>query len=459
MQTTEKTTIEKLKSDFLQKLNVEWESKWRPEFKYPFPKDFKKINLHGFVASLEKEMNEAVATNSKINNKKDALIGTQTLKRFLEEPQKSTNFQLTTKNCIACYLGFDSWENYLLHFENNKVKNQKNEPDILFKDLKLEGKGWFANNKILLFSILILALLLGLYFIFKPIIYNIRKYPENVPLKILNATNNGIAPTQLTFCYDLRGLTYDSAYLKYDDKKIAIVKQMDTIQYTYVHPSLKPIKIKLDTVEYYFLTPVKAENWLCSFANGPNMDESKFKKKGFLHVNEMDVPKEMLATKDYYTFYHRLADFGIDGDSLSFETRVKNPHSEGGISCYDVSISAQGEINGKETYLAFNLLHPSCTQYAHVVVGKTDIGFNGKEPPKPLTPFGINIDDWTTVKYLTKNKIFYVYVNGTLIYTLPYEGTIGQFRMLQIEFKGSGSIDYVKMSNSTDGKVKFFEGF
>jgi hypothetical protein len=61
-------------------------------------------------------------------------------------------------------------------------------------------------------------------------------------------------------------------------------------------------------------------------------------------------------------------DFGINFDSTQFETRIKNPQSEGGESCYDMEIvfvdKNFNSIDAKFTTLG-------CTDFAILLAGES----------------------------------------------------------------------------------------
>ena len=51
-----------------------------------------------------------------------------------------------------------------------------------------------------------------------------------------------------------------------------------------------------------------------------------------------------------------------------------------------------------------------------------------------------------------------IFANENLIHDLRYEGKIGDIKFLQIGFKGSGSVDWVKMQDNTTN-VGYAEDF
>ncbi len=458
MSINQRAAIEKIKKELHLKIANEWPIKWKPILKCDFPADFNSINLNAFAIELADEINKAVVANTKIDNK-NSLVGKQTLYRYFENIEKDTNFQISTKNGIACYLGYNGWDDFL-EKKNDSIDFNPNNTNT---DLELEQKKNNQNNYFTIKNIAIVLIpLMGLISIFlykNSTTVAARIYPKTIPFKIISTTNNGIAPSKFHIAYDITGIKYDSAFINYDGFKVPLVNSKDTISYTYVQPAFKTITLRIDTVCYYISASIGSKSWVAFFKNGPNLPEKMFRKNGKMHIDLVDIPKELFDQKDYYVFYQKIADFGISADSLTLETSVKNPESEGGISCYDVSISTLSDLEFISQNVGFNILHPSCTDYVHLQVGDINIGYKANKPKVPLTPFGIDISNWTKIKYIIKNKILTVFVNDTKIYEVAYQKKLGPIKMLQIGFKGSGSIDYVKMSNSITGQLKFNETF
>ena len=60
-----------------------------------------------------------------------------------------------------------------------------------------------------------------------------------------------------------------------------------------------------------------------------------------------------------------------------------------------------------------------------------------------------------------KNKTFIVYINETYITSIPYDkvNKIGRLKQIIVAFKGSGTIDWVKLYNSNTGTQLIQEDF
>ena len=153
----------------------------------------------------------------------------------------------------------------------------------------------------------------------------------------------------------------------------------------------------------------------------------------------------------------------VDGNDFTIVARIKNPSSEGGISCYDPGISVMGE-NGKRAVVTF--MSEGCTYYA--AIGAADWFQSGGSwncnsenstcEYADLSALGRDFSDWKVVKMQVKDKKVSVYYENEEIYTMTYKGSIGKLVGISISFKGSGSIDWVKIYNN-EGVLVYSEDF
>jgi len=153
----------------------------------------------------------------------------------------------------------------------------------------------------------------------------------------------------------------------------------------------------------------------------------------------------------------------VDGDDFTIVARIKNPSSEGGISCYDPSISVMGE-NGNRAMVTF--MSEGCTYYA--AIGAADWFQSGGSwncnsenstcEYADLSALGRDFSNWKVIKMKVKDKKVSVYYENEEIYTMTYKGSVGKLVGISIFFKGSGSIDWVKIYNN-EGVLVYSEDF
>ncbi|UTA67803.1 hypothetical protein [Emticicia sp. 21SJ11W-3] len=278
-----------------------------------------------------------------------------------------------------------------------------------------------------------------------------------IKLQVKSFTNNKVAPCRVEFEYDISELNYSEAFIDLGTTKNPIViplkKPKGTISYTFTHPQGRDIKIIIDKEYKQFLVVLRSEGWLVML---DKLYEVPWKSNGIVHFPKDKVPASIIKDGEYYIAYQNLNDFDFAADNMIFETRVKNPHREGGISCFDIGIDLNGEWQQKLGILSFNLLNKNCEQFANIQAGDTKLSH--ADSNINLTNSCMDLSNWIVVKTITQNQVLKIFVNDILRYSIPYKGRIGKLKFIQIFFKGTGSIDWVKVS-SLDKKVLYYEDF
>ena len=103
-----------------------------------------------------------------------------------------------------------------------------------------------------------------------------------------------------------------------------------------------------------------------------------------------------------------------------------------------------------------------CTDFAILLAGESYFRMqNARQKNIDLDEFGVNQDEWNVFGFLVKGKVLEVFVNHKLAFKGSFE-TKEPFADLvdaRITFKGTGSIDWVKVSNSYTGKVVYQTDF
>jgi hypothetical protein len=271
-------------------------------------------------------------------------------------------------------------------------------------------------------------------------------------MKISSNTTNFEPPCDVTFEYDLSKIDYNKAYLNLLDQKILLAQSKGSYTHTFTKPIGTEVSLEVDNQIKKYFVPINSTGWL-AYADKYGMPLAI--EKGVLHHNINKIPSPILSNGDYYINYANIHDWKIDGDNMTYEARVKNSPEEGGISCFDIAIDINGKYKYKKGVLSFNLLIPGCQRYANLKVGNTSLsGVKGDD----LTTSCLNTNEWLMVKVITNNSQVKIYANGQLIHDLPYKGKIGEVKFLQIGFKGSGSVDWVRMKDNTTGE-RYEENF
>jgi hypothetical protein len=214
----------------------------------------------------------------------------------------------------------------------------------------------------------------------------------------------------------------------------------------------------------YGMNPITTkDNWVSSYR-----PTCQILQKGMMYYNPEGLSK---TQKDYYhTDYVNSRDFGIKGEECTAEVRLKCPPKIAEGSCMGYGLSLIGEEND----INFAPIQAGCSYYLGTKVGHTSYHNSydvvryekGKLiTTQPfvgdiagLTPLVSITEDWHTWKVQIKQGKAYYYLNDKLVYQFAYQGKIGRIWAFHISFKGSGTVDFVRLRNEKEEEV-YFEGF
>ena len=486
--------LKELRERLLQKLYDEWESKWS---KYPLvtDDDFNVLynQFNEFLIELIDDINSVVEN-------KHWKISKENLRRILEN-KKETRYQSHTRNCLAVYVGFDSWDDFILkvkpfveplnpitHHYIQIIKpsfwdftQPKKEPllidEIGFTDYEEIHKK--SLNKNVPYSIIFGFLVSSIS------IFYIYQWYKNRPF-----TNEQLAKVKFEFIsqydkpntstlkliYDVSSLNtdsvtvdygYDEFYLSGTDKIIKnqnytekYSKKSDTLSHTYFKPNVWAIKliVKGKTIRTLNKIVYSGKEWT-SWSSGKEnqtlwvgkiLSPSKSMKNGILHFDKNDMEKQ--GGLDFYNTKHQINDdFLISGDSTYFETKIRNSETESGFRNYDTSISF---VDENRSMMSLNLIQ-DCIEYGVFTIAETQ--FSGK---KKYLPFlDVNVQEWRLVGIKLKDKTATIFIDGKKIFETPYKGELSKIKGIRFSFKGCGSVDWIKLTNSHNGQVAFFDDF
>jgi hypothetical protein len=501
----DKVYLYELREQFLQKIVDEWEVKWQNDFdEFVSFETLKSKNafLESLLADIEEDLHQRLNGEAK-----KYLFSKDFLRRFIfEYGAKEVRIQTHSRTGIALYLSYENWEDFLA--KNKDLDNQhvninyvnvsesllpalrkaqfltlNNESYATFQEVKRKPK---KNLLRFVYGILALALAFGgtywliNWWINRPFSADELK---DVQFKIIKTV--GQYPQSVRIMYDLGKIRrVKNVEVELGVGRIVSVnsiisyitestKLSDTISQTYFYPGIyhltlivnnRRIKDFSHVVHSYpnqwtaWGTGVAYEkNWVTNISTIKN-----YIKDGVFHFDPKDLPNEIKdSDKDFRQAIHVLTqNFGVSMDSLTFEARMKNPESEGGEGCHNMEmVAADRNFN----HLVTGFTKIGCTDYARMVVGETifrrPTPHTGKD--YDLHEFGVNQDEWNNFKIRILGNIVEVFVNEKQVFknSFKLKKQATELTDLRFIFNGTGSIDWVKLSNSYTGKIVYQTDF
>ena len=161
-----------------------------------------------------------------------------------------------------------------------------------------------------------------------------------------------------------------------------------------------------------------------------------FIKNGFLQI-----PRNLTNKSFYYTRFS-LCDTFCVGSEFTTKFRLKNDQASGGISAFDVSIFITTESQPIGVVMmgeAWGL------PYSSIYVGNN----KATNVPQLLLDFST----WNTIELNLKGDTLYFNTNGKSFYKLPFDGNVCNITGIDIQFKGSGTIDWINILNKSNDLI------
>lgn len=196
--------------------------------------------------------------------------------------------------------------------------------------------------------------------------------------------------------------------------------------------------------------------WFGEYSNGINPDDT-ITQKDFIANGVAQLPP--VDWYNYHTgiFYDIPLCHEISADCIRFDVRLKNPNNvNGAIYGYDVALQLYGsdKTYGTDKYSEIYLVgDPTAQAYTHIWIGNEKMS----NIPELVHYFG----DYQTLSLELKNSTLNIYIDGSLIKSLPYDISthLGKLKRIGIGFKGTGTADWVKLFSSSTGNQIMQEDF
>lgn len=168
----------------------------------------------------------------------------------------------------------------------------------------------------------------------------------------------------------------------------------------------------------------------------------------FVKSGELRIPPAQTNQGLYWTNFELRTPICLT-DNFSFEMRFKNNRAMNGFSAYDMAIGllTSGGATG-------------CTLMGDPIGQRwTNIVVAGQALVTDQPYLVLDMANWTTIKLKFQNNAITYSHDGTPFFTAPYSGNICNLEGLDFRIKGSGSVDWIRVTNDDDKSTVYFEDF
>ncbi|MEM6966225.1 MAG: T9SS type A sorting domain-containing protein, partial [Bacteroidota bacterium] len=275
---------------------------------------------------------------------------------------------------------------------------------------------------------------------------------------LLNQVTSLIADTteievndNVQFTYQIADMGTTNELRFGDGNTMNLTTSSGTISHAYSNEGVYYVSIYIDNVLADKIAILVKSCDFSGFVSSTNgYREANEERCDFIQSGVARIPPALSSVSYYWTNLNSFKNFNLSGDNAGMEVRVKNPSSGGGISCYDTRIV----IYGDQGVAQVSFMTTGCSFYSSMTAGNTSV--NGSNTN--LTALAQNLSNWHTIKLETQNDTAKAFYDGDEKYALNYTGMVGNILGVRVTFKGSGSVDWIKLYDGT-GSIAFEEEF
>ncbi|MEM8890504.1 MAG: hypothetical protein AAGD28_21180 [Bacteroidota bacterium] len=374
-------------------------------------------------------------------------LSLSTIKRIWKADYSGTP-QPATLDALAQFIGYQNW----LEF---KSRNQE-KPGRTTSPEKRP-----INLRLSLALLISLIILIGIYFLFSP-----GKKVQPIPtpsakLTVKNSSPLGV-PNTVIFSYKLDEIEADSFFIQQSWNRFrreSIRKEDSILTTTYYYPGAHKASLLADEEILAQTTlHIQTEDWIALSRKGLAdpaplylpIDSSH--SEGLLRVSSKELSRvQQEQNPERLLSYYYVNEFeGLDQQQYRLKLRLKND-SLPNIACPILSLM----LLGTEDMHFIPLTTVGCIGNLNLKIGPELI--EGKNAD--LSFLGTNIFAWHELEFRRDKYKYEIYLDGKSVYTLVAEGEIGDLIGLNVNFSGSGRIDFVEVAITQKQQLIYREDF
>jgi hypothetical protein len=411
----------------------------------------------GWGDSEEWTNQDFMILSEKIQERTGVALSHVTLKRVWGKVKYDSLPNTHTLDTLVQFLGYENWRDFKSQNGNGSTVTKTAE-QISNNGRHTEIKPAVEKSTGILKRVLVIAIPIALVasvlFIYKskPKVEN-----SDYSFSSKKVVSEGL-PNSVIFNYDATKAPSDSVIIQQSwDKNLQVKVSKYQHQHTsiYYYPDYYKAKLIIGgkIVSMHRLL-IKSNGWLPIVTQSPvpvyfNKEDVMTGGKMSLSIDKMQARNIKMQPEPPTVMYSNVTDFGeIYSDDFVFETSVKDDYREGAAICQltKLYILCEGTAIGI----------PLCTKgcISNVDLLFTNFYTSGKQ--EDLSAFGVDFNSFVKVRVESKNRKGKIFINDKLVYSVDKDIIKSKIIGFDFTFQGTGSVDYVKLSN---GKVNYEDDF
>ncbi|MBD1362337.1 hypothetical protein IDJ77_00825 [Mucilaginibacter sp. ZT4R22] len=402
--------------------------------------------------------------SERIHQRTGVTLSHVTLKRIWGKVKYDSLPNTYTLDTLANFIGFNGWRGFVTAHQKNGSTSVAILEDVIVNpqpghvpaptpaitDRPTNRRIWQITTGVALVTGIVITYL------------SINKNPPPIAdsdytFSSKKAVTQGL-PNSVVFNYDASKAPGDSVIIQqsWDKKLRQKVSKLDK-QHTsiYYYPDYYRAKLIVNNkiVKQHDLL-IKSNGWLGVVTLSPvpvYFDSVDVMKDGKMSLNAAQIQARNIKMQPVAPFvlFSNVKDFGeIYSDDFVFETSLKNNYKEGAAICQQTHLY----LLCRGTAIGIPLCAKGCVSDVDFIF--TNYFRSGKK--KDLSMFGVDFSKYVKVRVEAHNRVGKVYLDDKLVYTVNSDIIRSKIIGIDFSFQGTGSVDYVKLSN---GKVNYEDDF
>ncbi len=382
-----------------------------------------------------------LALSKKIQEEIEVPVSHVTLKRIWGKVRYDSLPNTFTLSTLVQFIGYENWRDF-------KVKNGSGTANVSIGQTEVTTSSFIRPKSfkpILILAGFIIVLGCSIWFIAgKEKQINFDDYSFSAKKTLTKGV-----PNSVIFDYEATQSPTDSVIIQQSwDVKRSTKVSKDLRQRTLIYYLPGYFEAKLVVADKIVKEQgilIESDGWLVAIDASPM--PVYFKKEDVIANGRMALSIDKIQSQNIrlsphapVVSYLNVQDFGaIYSDNFVFETSLRNDYKEGSSVCQKTNIYLLCE----GTAIGIPLCSIGCV--SDMLFFFTGFSAPGKE--FDLSAFGVDFNNFINVKIESSNGKAKVFLNGKLSYEVDHDIVSSKIIGIDFTFQGTGSVDYVKLSN------------
>lgn len=393
--------------------------------------------------------------SAKIHERTGVQLSVVTLKRVWKKIEYSGKPTITTLNALAVFGGAQNWQAFKqLQLVKDEARTAGVNASVTSDVVRRANKFWPSRVVI---WIALIACTGSVIFYVSAFRLSGAKRSKNYTFSSKKVVDTGV-PNTVIFDYDVSSADKDDSVSIQQswDPRLSMVIDPHLKQFTsiYYHPGFfdARLKVNYEVVKKHSLL-IKSNGWLPLLDTTPT--PIYFETDDALQDGRLGLPIErirntgiVLQPEPPWCSYYKVGDLPeINSDDFVFETRVRNDFGEGGAACRYTEL----HILFEGAAMVLPLSVPGCVSTLEF--------YDDKGKLSDTSVLGVNLADWVDLRFEIADTLANMYINNKKAFDLTTQLKAVPWVGMIFKFRGTGSVDYIRVSRKKSGKVVYEESF